>query len=176
MRVSFAGVLNEGVSAKDLILFTIRELTASGGAGYAIEFAGLAIEALSVEARLTLCNMTTELSAFTGLIAPDQKVLDYCAGRRYAPQAEVWHQATQHWQLLRSDEGAAFDQEHHFDIGSLKPQLSWGTSPQHCVDWDAAIPHASDAPDASESAAWQRAQDYMGVTPGSQLSLSLIHI
>ena len=88
MRVSFAGLLNEGVSAKDLILFTIRELSASGGAGYAIEFAGPAIEALPVEARLTLCNMTTELSAFTGLIAPDQKVLDYCAGRRYAPQGE----------------------------------------------------------------------------------------
>ena len=86
------------------------------------------------------------------------------------PQAELWHQATQHWQSLRSDEDAAFDQEHTFDIGSLKPQLSWGTSPQHCVDWDAAIPHASDAPDASASTAWQRAQDYMGVTPGSQLS------
>ena len=170
MRVSFAGLLGAGVSAKDLILFTIRELSASGGAGYAIEFAGPAIDALPVEARLTLCNMTTELSAFTGLIAPDQKVLDYCAGRRYAPQGQLWDQAAQHWQSLRSDEGAAFDQEHSFDIGSLKPQLSWGTSPQHCVDWDDAIPHVRDAPDASASAAWQRAQDYMGVTPGSQLS------
>jgi 3-isopropylmalate/(R)-2-methylmalate dehydratase large subunit len=170
MRVSFAGLLGEGVSAKDLILFTIRELSASGGAGYAIEFAGPAIDALPVEARLTLCNMTTELSAFTGLIAPDQKVLDYCAGRRYAPQAELWDQAARHWQSLRSDECAAFDQEYTFEIGSLKPQLSWGTSPHHCVDWDDAIPYASDAPDASASAAWQRAQDYMGVTPGSQLS------
>ena len=114
--------------------------------------------------------MTAELSAFTGLIAPDQKVLDYCAGRRYAPQGPLWDQATQYWQSLRSDEGAAFDQEHCLDTGSLKPQLSWGTSPQHCVDWDAPIPHARDAPDASASVAWQRAQDYMGVTSGSQLS------
>jgi 3-isopropylmalate/(R)-2-methylmalate dehydratase large subunit len=114
--------------------------------------------------------MATELSAFTGLIAPDQKVLDYCAGRRYAPQGQLWDQAAQHWESLRSDKSATFDREHAFDIGSLKPQLSWGTSPQHCVDWDAAIPDASDAPDASASAAWQRAQHYMGVRAGSQLS------
>ena len=170
MRVTFEGALPCNATAKDLILFTIRELSGAGGAGYAIEFAGPAIQALAVEARLTLCNMTTELSAFTGLIAPDQKVFEYCIDRPYAPRGEAWDQAYSHWHGLQSDEGARFDLEHVLDIRTLKPQLSWGTSPQHCVDWDDAIPHASDAPDASASAAWQRAQDYMGVTPGSQLS------
>ena len=131
---------------------------------------GPAIDALPVESRLTLCNMATELSAFTALIAPDQKVLDFCRGRRFAPEGSVWDQAAAHWQALRSDEGACFDAVRQIDTGSLKPQLSWGTSPQHCIDWDDSVPAVSDAPDEKSAMAWQRAQDYMGVTGGSQLS------
>lgn len=170
MRVSYTGALGSGVTAKDLILYTIRSLSAAGGAGYAIEFAGPAIEALPVESRLTLCNMATELSAFTALIAPDQKVLDFCRGRRFAPEGGVWDQAVTHWQALKSDEGAGFDAVRQIDVGSLKPQLSWGTSPQHCIDWDDSVPAVSDAPDETSAMAWQRAQDYMGVAGGSQLS------
>jgi 3-isopropylmalate/(R)-2-methylmalate dehydratase large subunit len=170
MQVRFEGSLPQGVTAKDLMLFTIRELSAAGGGGYAIEFAGEAIEALSVEARLTLCNMATELSAFTGLVAPDQKVVDYCAGRQFAPSGARWDQACAHWQSLRSDPQAHFDSKKTLDIAHLKPQLSWGTSPQYCIDWDDAIPLAGDALNASDSAAWQRMQEYMGLAGGSRLS------
>ena len=170
MRVTYTGELASGVTAKDLILFTIRALSAAGGAGYAIEFAGSAVESLSVEARLTLCNMTTELSAFTGLIAPDQKVLEYCMGRRYAPQNAVWEHASGYWQSLRSDEGANFDCEQLMDIDSLKPQLSWGTSPQHCIDWNGTIPQPADASDEDQATAWSLAQRYMDVRGGSRLA------
>ena len=159
-----------GVTGKDLILFTIRSLSAAGGAGYAIEFAGSAIDALSVESRLTLCNMATELSAFTGLIAPDQKVVEFCQGRRFAPEGSVWNQAVAHWRALKSDEDAPFDDVQQIDIGSLRPQLSWGTSPQHCIDWDDRVPEVNEAPDEKAAVAWQRAQDYMGLTGGSHLS------
>ena len=170
MRVTFEGALPDSATAKDLILFTIRELSGAGGAGYAIEFAGPAIQALAVEARLTLCNMATELSAFTGLIAPDQKVFEYCNGRPYAPRGVTWDQANAHWHGLQSDEGARFDREHVVDIRALKPQLSWGTSPQHAIDWDGVVPYVIDAPDDATAVAWQRAQDYMGVSGGSHLS------
>ena len=170
MQVRFEGSLPHGVTAKDLMLFTIRELSAAGGGGYAIEFTGEAIEALSVEARLTLCNMATELSAFTGLVAPDQKAVDYCAGRQFAPSGARWDQACAHWQSLRSDPQAHFDSKKTLGIAHLKPQLSWGTSPQYCIDWDDAIPLAGDASNASDSAAWQRMQEYMGLAGGSRLS------
>ncbi len=170
MRVQFIGSMAEHVTAKDLILYTIRSLSASGGAGYAIEFAGPAIVALPVESRLTLCNMATELSAFTGLIAPDEQVIDYCQGRPFAPRGAAWEAAIRHWQTLQSDADAQFDSEHRIDIGSLKPQLTWGTSPQHCIDWDEEIPGAGEAPDEATAASWQQAQAYMGVTAGHRLS------
>lgn len=170
MRVRYTGTLTADVTAKDLILFTIRELSAGGGAGYAIEFAGPAVESLSVESRLTLCNMATELSAFTGIIAPDQKVMEYCSGRPYAPKDALWDEANRYWQSLRSDEAAVFDCERVIDVSSLQPQLSWGTSPQHCIDWNATVPKLSDAHDADQAAAWERAQMYMGVKGGSPLT------
>lgn len=170
MRVHFSGTLPAKATAKDLILYTIRELSAAGGAGCAIEFSGRAIEQLPVESRLTLCNMSTELSAFTGLIAPDEKTIEYCHGRRFAPEGDAWSQAIEHWRSLQTDPDATFDFEHHLSVDNLKPQISWGTSPQHCIDWDGSVPRIADAPDDASAAAWRRAQDYMGVTGGTRLS------
>lgn len=170
MQVLFEGLLPYGVTAKDLMLYTIRELSVAGGAGYAIEFAGKAIEALPVEARLTLCNMATELSAFTGLIAPDQAVVDYCRGRQFAPSGASWDQACAHWQSLRTDRGARFDCTRVLSVDALKPQLTWGTSPQYCIDWDDKIPRAGDALNEADTSAWQRMQEYMGLRGGSRLS------
>ncbi len=170
MQILFEGSLPSGVTAKDLMLHTIRELSAAGGAGYAVEFAGEAIEALSVEARLTLCNMATELSAFTGLIAPDLVVLEYCKGRQFAPSGADWEQALAHWRSLRSDEGARFDCNRRLSVDALKPQLSWGTSPQYCIAWDERVPCAADASTEAESSVWQRMRDYMGLAGGSRLS------
>jgi 3-isopropylmalate/(R)-2-methylmalate dehydratase large subunit len=170
MQVLFEGSLPRTVTAKDLMLYTIRELSAGGGAGYAIEFAGSAIEALPVEARLTLCNMATELSAFTGLIAPDQPVIEYCKGRQFAPTGASWDKASGYWQSLRTDPDAHFDCKHKLAIDGLKPQLTWGTSPQYCIDWDDRVPCSKDALNETDSNAWQRMQEYMGITGGSSLS------
>jgi len=117
-----------------MILFVIRELSAAGGAGQALEFAGAAVRQLSVEGRLTLCNMATELAAFTAVIAPDQTVFDYLKGRPYAPTAAYWQAAETHWRTFFSDPTARFDHETTLSISHLKPQLSWGTSPQHSMD------------------------------------------
>lgn len=170
MQVIYEGLLSSGVTAKDLMLYTIRELSVAGGAGYAIEFAGQVVEALPVEARLTLCNMTTELSAFTGLIAPDKAVVEYCSGRQFAPSGASWTQACEHWQSLKTDRGARFDCNRTLSIDGLKPQLSWGTSPQHCIDWDDRVPFSGEAASEADAGAWQRIQEYMGVTGGSRLS------
>ena len=169
MRIGFSGELGKAVTAKDLILFTLRALSASGGSGYAIEFAGEVVTALSVEARLTLCNMATELSAFTGLIAPDETAFEYCAGRDYAPKEGALEAARRDWRQLHTDPGARFDREHSLDISRLKPQLSWGTSPEHCIDWNEPVPSEGDAPDAQTALAWERARAYMGVQSGARL-------
>ena len=169
-RVNFWGRLSPGTTAKDMILFAVRELSAAGGAGHALEFSGEPIGDLSVEGRLTLCNMATELSAFTALIAPDQKVFDYLEGRAYAPREERWQSAVAHWRTLFSDLDAAFDRETDLSITDLKPQLSWGTSPEHSMDWDDRVPDPEQARDAQTRDAWRRAQNYMDLKAGSQLS------
>lgn len=166
MRVAFTGRLAEGVSAKDLILHLIARYSTAGGAGYVIEFAGEAVQALDVEARLTLCNMAVEFSAFSALIAPDQKVIDYLAGRRHAPKGESWERAVAYWQTLHSDADAVFDKEIELDCSNLGPVVSWGTSPQQACDINDVVP--APAPDASdvERLTTQRAIDYMGIAPG----------
>ena len=168
-RVTFKGRLSPGITAKDMILFTIRELSAAGGAGHALEFSGEAIRELSVEGRLTLCNMATELSAFTALIAPDDKVVRYLEGRPFAPRGSLWQSATAHWQTLVSDPDARFDAETKLSVAGLKPQLSWGTSPEHSMDWDDSVPDPEQAPTGATRDAWRRAQDYMDLRPGSRL-------
>jgi 3-isopropylmalate/(R)-2-methylmalate dehydratase large subunit len=170
MRVSFAGQLPAGVYAKDLILHLIHRYGASGGSGYAVEFAGPAIDALGVEARLTLCNMAVEFGAFTGIIAPDDKTIEYVRGRPFAPQGADWERAVAHWRTLRSDADATFDQEVAIDATTLAPQVTWGTSPQHGSGIGDRVPDPAAEPDGNRRQAMERALVYMGLTPGTALA------
>jgi 3-isopropylmalate/(R)-2-methylmalate dehydratase large subunit len=164
LRVTFDGKLGEGVSAKDMILHLIGKHGAAGGSGYAIEFAGSAVQALSMEGRMTLCNMAVEFSAFTGLIAPDDKTIAYLKGRPFAPAGEDWKQAEAYWRSLRSDDDAAFDREIHIDCADIEPCVTWGTSPEHSVGISGTVPVPG-----RDDAALTRAQQYMDVTPGQAL-------
>lgn len=170
MRVTFRGQLAPGVYAKDLILHLIHQHGASGGSGYAVEFAGEAIAALGVEARLTLCNMAVEFGAFTGIVAPDERTIEYVRGRPFAPQGADWDRAVAHWRTLRSDPDAVFDREIEVDCSSLAPQVTWGTSPQHGAGVDAAVPDPAAEADANRRSAMERALAYMDLAPGTTLA------
>lgn len=162
MRVRFEGELPHGVSAKDMILHLIGRIGAGGGAGYAIEFAGSAVRALDVEARLTLCNMAVECQAKYGFIAPDDKVFEDLRGRAYAPQGAAWDRAVAHWRSLATDDDAVFDREIEIDVGTLEPQVTWGTSPQHVAGVRSAVP-------APDDAFAERALAYQQLAPGTPL-------
>ena len=169
MRVNFKGELNPGVTAKDMILHLIGQYTAAGGQGCAVEFSGPAISALEVEARLTLCNMAVEFSAFTGLIAPDEKTIEYTRGRAYAPKDAAWEQAAEYWRSLKTDADAVFDFEIDIDCAEIQPTVTWGTSPQHTVSIDGVIPDPKAESDPSARRAMVRALDYMGLQPGTAI-------
>jgi 3-isopropylmalate/(R)-2-methylmalate dehydratase large subunit len=172
MRVRFDGALQHGVTAKDMSMALVSRHGAAGGKGYVVEYAGSAVRHLDMEQRMTLCNMSTEFSAMTGLVAPDNITFRFVAGRRFAPSAALWNEAQAHWQTLRSDESARFDREHIIDATQLKPMISWGTSPQHAVAVDQRVPTAQQSGTTTEAHA--RAIAYMGVTPGEPLaSLSI---
>lgn len=164
MRVTFDGELPFGVTAKDMILHLIGCHGAGGGSGYAIEFAGPAVDALSMEGRMTLCNMAVEFSAFTGLIAPDHKTIEFLKGRPYAPAGTAWDVAAAYWRTLVSDADASFDQELHIDCSELEPCVSWGTSPEHTALIGAGVPGDADASEAGK-----RALAYMDLQPGQAL-------
>jgi 3-isopropylmalate/(R)-2-methylmalate dehydratase large subunit len=164
MRVSFTGTLPAGVTAKDLSLAMISRHGSAGGNGYAVEYAGEAVTALDVEARLTLCNMATEFSALTGLIAPDDRTFAYLEGRRFAPRGPLWDRAVTAWQGLRSDDGAAYDREIEIDAGALEPMVTWGTSPQHATGVSGRVPDLAGSGTSRE--AYERALAYMDVRPG----------
>ncbi|MGP1353668.1 MAG: 3-isopropylmalate dehydratase large subunit [Parasphingopyxis sp.] len=159
MRVTFDGALPSGVTPKDMILALIAAHGAAGGKGHAVEFAGEAVEALSMEGRMTLCNMTTEFSAMSGFIAPDDKTFAWLEGRRYAPKGEDWDAALTHWRTLRSDPGAQFDAEIAIDASAIQPMVSWGTSPE------ASIGIGGHVPDDAEA----RPLAYMALEPGQPL-------
>jgi 3-isopropylmalate/(R)-2-methylmalate dehydratase large subunit len=144
MLVRFEGQLQAGVTAKDMILHLIRVHGADGGAGYAVEFGGSAVRELEVEARMTLCNMAVEFSAFTGLVAPDEKVFAYLQDRPHAPQGKAWELALQYWQNLHSDEEAEHDWEIVIDADEIEPTITWGTSPQQAMGVSEAIPTPGD--------------------------------
>ncbi|RAS35472.1 3-isopropylmalate dehydratase large subunit [Paraburkholderia bryophila] len=169
MRVRFNGSVAEGVTAKDMILYVIGALGASAGTGYAVEFAGAAVEALSMEARLTLCNLTIELGAKFGLVAPDDVTFAYLRGRPYAPQGASFDAALEDWRRLPSDAGAHFDREVEIDASAIAVQVTWGTSPEHVIAIDAAVPDPVDEADPARREALQRALDYMGVHAGQHL-------
>ncbi|HRX89868.1 MAG TPA: aconitase family protein, partial [Steroidobacteraceae bacterium] len=165
--MTFTGKLAPGVTAKDLSLVMISRFGSAGGNGYAVEYAGSAVEALDIEARLTLCNMATEFSAVTGLIAPDDKTYNYLQGRRFVPQGADWDRAVSSWRQLPSDDGASFDAEHSIDVVDLAPMVTWGTSPQHAVPVTAAVPQQQASGASAE--AYARAIGYMAVEPGAPL-------
>jgi 3-isopropylmalate/(R)-2-methylmalate dehydratase large subunit len=174
MRIRCEGRLPEGVTAKDLALHIIGTLGAAAGTGYAIEYAGSAVEALEVEARLTLCNLTVELGARFGLIAPDEKTIGWLQDRPEAPAGAAFERAAAHWRTLRSDADAVFDREEAIDASRVPPTVTWGTSPEHAIAIDARIPEPGAAARAEDGLAWQAALDYMGLEGGAALAGTLV--
>ncbi len=169
MRINLHGELPPGVSAKDVILQLIGRFGAGGARGYAVEFSGPVVEAMEMEARMTLCNMAVEFAAFTGLIAPDTKTIKYLQGRPFAPQGALWDSALQDWAALYSDTNAHFDAERELDCSQLSPSITWGTSPQHATTVDGQVPNPEETPDADRRASMQRALEYMGLNSGQAL-------
>jgi 3-isopropylmalate/(R)-2-methylmalate dehydratase large subunit len=170
MRVKFEGKLPFGVTAKDLILALIGHVGAAGGTGYAVEYAGSAIRDMPVEGRLTICNLSIELGAKMGMIAPDQKTYDYIRGRRYAPQGAMWQRAVDAWRKLPSDADAVFDREVTIDVEAITPQVTWGTSPEHVVGVDGLIPDPQAIADPERRAAIETALAYMGLKAGAPIA------
>ncbi|WP_345816881.1 3-isopropylmalate dehydratase large subunit (plasmid) [Paraburkholderia sp. PREW-6R] len=168
MRVWFDGALPAGVHAKDMALHLIARIGANGGIGYAIEFAGEAVEALPVEGRLTLCNMAIECAARYAFVAPDDATYAYLAGREYTPSGAAWDEAVAYWKTLPSDPGAQFDSDIHIDCTQLAPQITWGTSPQHSAAIDGAVPAPGAFDDEGARALVERALAYQHLTPGTR--------
>ncbi|MAN77628.1 MAG: 3-isopropylmalate dehydratase large subunit [Rhizobiales bacterium] len=170
MRVTVNGSLPDGVTAKDIILAIIGEIGTAGGNGHVIEFAGQAIRELSMEGRMTVCNMTIEGGARAGLIAPDEKTFAYVKDRPRAPKGKAFDMALDYWKSLYTDEGATFDKEVVLDAANLPPIVSWGSSPEDVISVTGAIPNPDDIADANRRASKKRALDYMGLTAGTKIT------
>jgi len=169
MRVWVDGVLAQGVSAKDLVLAIIGRIGTAGGTGYAIEFAGPAVQALSLEGRMTLCNMAIEAGARSGMVAVDETTIDYVRGRPYAPVGALWDAAVEAWRDLHSDADAVFDAEVRMDAGAIAPQVTWGTSPEMVTDIRGRVPDPAQAADATQRKGWEEALAYMGLQPATPI-------
>ncbi|MFO7189670.1 MAG: 3-isopropylmalate dehydratase large subunit [Pseudomonadota bacterium] len=165
MLVWFDGKLPRGVTAKDMILALIGEIGTAGGTGYAIEYAGPAVRALSMAGRMTLCNMAIEAGARSGMVAADETTFEYLKGRPYAPRGEMWDRAVAYWRTLHSDEGAHFDRVVRIDVSQLKPQVTWGTSPEMVTTIDGRVPDPKQEQDPVKRAGIERALEYMGLEP-----------
>jgi len=170
MQLRFEGHLAPGVEAKDLILWLIGQLGASAGSGYAVEYVGDVIAAMPMEARMTLCNMSIEWGARIGLIAPDDTTFSYLENRPFSPKGLHWEQAIKHWQGLGSDQQARFDRYETLNIATIRPQITWGTSPEQCIAIDGRIPDPAHASDASRAQAIQDTLDYMGLRAGAAIA------
>ncbi len=170
MRVTVDGKLGDGVTAKDIILAIIGEIGTAGGTGSVIEFDGEAIRALSMEGRMTVCNMAIEGGARAGLIAPDEKTFEYLKGRPKAPKGEHWDQAVAYWRTLKSDEGAHFDKEVRLDAAKLPPIITWGTSPEDVITINGVVPTVESAQSENVRNKIQRALDYMGLKGGEKIT------
>jgi 3-isopropylmalate/(R)-2-methylmalate dehydratase large subunit len=170
MCVRFEGKLQAAVTAKDLILALIGRVGANGGIGFAVEFAGPVVRAMSIEQRLTLCNMAIELSAKYGFVPPDDTTYEYLAGREFAPQGEDWDRALAYWRTLPSDADAGFDRELAIDCSAIEPQVTWGTSPQHVVGIGGSIPAPGDFADPGARTLVERALDYQRLQPGTRIA------
>jgi 3-isopropylmalate/(R)-2-methylmalate dehydratase large subunit len=170
MRVTVDGELGDGVTSKDIILSIIGEIGTAGGTGHVIEYAGEAIRALSMEGRMTVCNMSIEGGARAGMVAPDEKTFAYLKGRPKSPKGVLWDQAVAYWSQLRTDEGAHFDHEVRLDASRLPPIVSWGTSPQDVVSIAGAVPHVEDGKTEHKRASIKRSLDYMGFSGGEKIT------
>ena len=170
MRIRCDGALRPGVTAKDLALHIIGKLGAAAGVAHAVEFAGPAIEAMEVEGRLTLCNLSVELGARFGLVAPDQRTFDYLRGRPFAPQGEAFDAAVAQWRALSTEPGARFDREEAIDASAVRPTITWGTSPEHAIAIDACVPDPREAADEAQRDTLAAALDYMGLRAGQAIA------
>ncbi|WP_279503528.1 MULTISPECIES: 3-isopropylmalate dehydratase large subunit [Aeromonas] len=170
MRISVNGKLAEGISAKDVVLAIIGKVGHAGGTGYVVEFAGEAIEGLTMEGRMTVCNMAIELGAKAGMIAPDQTTINYIRGKEFAPKGEALEQAIAFWQSLKSDEGAHFDAEVVLDAADIAPQVTWGTNPGQVIAVNEPIPAPESFSDLMEQQSARKALAYMDLQPGQKLS------
>ncbi len=166
MLIRVEGELGAGVTAKDVVLAIIGKIGTAGGTGYAIEFAGPVIQSLSMEGRMTVCNMAIEAGARAGLVAVDEKTISYFKGRTYAPKGELWDQAVSYWRTLHSDPDAEFDKVITLAGNEIQPQVSWGTSPEMVVAVNEPLPDPNQESDAVKAEGMRRAYDYMGLTPG----------
>ena len=179
MLVKVEGAPGRGVTAKDIALVVVGRIGTAGGTGYAIEFAGSTIRGLSMEGRMTLCNMAIEAGARAGMIAADETTFAYIRGRPFAPQGEMWDKAVAYWRTLHSDDGAQFDKVVRLDAAEIKPQVTWGTSPEMVVAVDGRVPDPASAPNEVKRHDWQRALDYMGLranTPITEISIDKVFI
>src|SRR5690242_10625587 len=170
MQVLVEGELGHGVTAKDVALAIIGEIGTAGGTGYAIEFAGSAIRALSMEGRMTLCNMAIEAGARAGMVAVDETTIEYIKGRPFAPTGDLWEKAVAYWRTLRSDEGACFDKTVRLDAAEVKPQVTWGTSPEMVTAIDGRVPDPEQIENTVKRHDMERALKYMGLTPNTPIS------
>ena len=170
MQVLVNGELGKGVTAKDVALAIIGKTGTAGGNGYAIEFAGSAIRGLSMEGRMTLCNMAIEAGARAGLVAVDEKTIEYVKGRPFSPKADQWDAAVAYWKTLHTDSGAEFDTVVALNAEDIQPQVTWGTSPEMVVSIDGRVPSLDSAKNEVQRADWERAYAYMGLTPNTPIN------
>ncbi len=170
MKIEITGRLRLGITPKDVILGTIGRLGVSGGVGHLIEYAGEVVRGLSMEGRMTICNMSIEAGARAGMIAPDDTTFAYMEGRPAAPRGSAWEQALDRWRALASDEGAVFERVVEIDVDGLQPQVTWGTTPGMVVPVDGRVPDPSDFDDVDEQAAAARALEYMALEPGTPIA------
>jgi 3-isopropylmalate/(R)-2-methylmalate dehydratase large subunit len=170
MLVRVDGALPLGVTAKDIILAIIGKIGTAGGTGYVIEYAGSAIRALSMEGRMTICNMSIEGGARAGLVAPDETTFAYLKGRPFAPKGELWGKAVEYWRGLATDEGARYDREVVLDAATIVPLVTWGTSPEDVLPITGVVPSPAEFADGDKRKSAERALEYMGLTPGTKLS------
>src|SRR3954468_25039133 len=169
MRVNVEGALARGVTAKDIVLAIIGRIGTAGGTGYAIEFAGSAIRSLSMEGRMTVCNMAIEAGARAGMVAVDEVTIEYLRGRKFAPTGALWDPAVAYWRTLKSDPDARFDNVIELDAAQIVPQVTWGTSPEMVLGVDGRVPDPDKEKDASKRGAIERALTYMGLEPGKPI-------
>lgn len=168
MRITVDGELGNGVTSKDIILYIIAKISAAGATGYFVEYAGSAITSLSMEARMTICNMSIEMGARGGLIAPDETTFNYLEGKQYAPKGEDWDKAVAHWKTLKTDDGAVFDKEYHFDGNDIEPMITYGTNPGMGIKIRGFIP-TTEGMEGSNKSSYLKSLDYMGFAPGEAI-------